>query len=144
MSMAESMEGMVEEVERGGQRQGYKERILLTGPCIILRFFMLLTQPQLVLCYGGKQLLFLLPPSIQLLLAATAAATVIKSHYPWTIVAISESLDIEKGGNLCGLIQLVYIGGFLVEESVSPIQQRVVVKCCHISEEGQIKEEMDN
>ena len=81
-----------------------KERVLLKGPCITLRFFMLLTQPQLVLCYGGKELLFLLPPSIELLLAATATATVVKSHYPWTIVAMSESLDTEKGGNLCGLI----------------------------------------
>ena len=67
---------------------------------------MLLTQPQLVLWYGGKKLLFLLPPSIELLLAAAAAAatTVGKSHYPWTIAAIAESFDTEKRGNLCGLI----------------------------------------
>ena len=88
----------------GRWKEDARDRDIKKGPCITLRFFMLLTQPQLVLCYGGKELLFLLPPSIELLLAATATATVVKSHYLWTIVAISESLDTEKGGNLCGLI----------------------------------------
>ena len=90
--------------------------------------------------------MFLLPPSTELLLAATAAATAtaIKSHYPWTIVAIAESLNAERREFLCGLIWLVYIGRFPVEESVLSIQHRVVVKCCCLSKEGQIIEEMHN
>ena len=69
--------------------------------------------------------MFLLPPSIELLLAAaTSAATVIKSHYPWTIVAIAKSLDTEKRG--MGLYWGIFHGRVCTTNTTESSSQLVV------------------